>query len=340
LLEAVHESCAWVAQGAKQVRVCLDALESAVLDLEPEMVRLQAEEEEAYSAQQSPPDWLRSKGEAEQVNYVVTCALLNFGSGFRRELLATLGRSTSENLVWGLERLARARELSAAGLAALSEEEVAAFWSLESGGAALRALARLFHETLQEAARELEALRAHDFSTALEEALRAPGAQAAPTRVLLRFLARSFAGFRDQGTWRGRRVWLLKKAQLCLAELVRRVPASVPGRALRQDPALARELSLFADNVVVVSLRQLGLLRLEPALAARIEAGEELEAGSEVELELRACSVVAGDALLRALAARRSGLGMPALDRLLWLRGRRPDPALPKPHFAKYSRYY
>ena len=65
-------------------------------------------------------------------------------------------------------------------------------------------------------------------------------------------------------------------------------------------------LTIFADNLVPHVLRVDGVLRYDPALAARIDAGELLPPGEE-EREIRACAVHACE----LIAAR---LGMPARD--------------------------
>lgn len=64
-------------------------------------------------------------------------------------------------------------------------------------------------------------------------------------------------------------------------------------------------------------LRVDGLLRLDPALEAKIEAGDLLEHGSPEEVELRACAVHA----LELLAAA-SPLSPAEIDAALWNRGR------------------
>ena len=77
-------------------------------------------------------------------------------------------------------------------------------------------------------------------------------------------------------------------------------------------------LTIFADNLVPHVLRVDGVLVYDPALAARIDAGELLEPGAE-EREIRGCAVHACE-----LLAER--LGMPArlLDMALWNRGQAP----------------
>jgi hypothetical protein len=74
-------------------------------------------------------------------------------------------------------------------------------------------------------------------------------------------------------------------------------------------------LTIFADNLIPHVLRVDGALRLDPKLAAHIDAGRLLEPG-EQERELRAAAVVACERLAATL-----GMSEPELDNVLWTRG-------------------
>ena len=76
------------------------------------------------------------------------------------------------------------------------------------------------------------------------------------------------------------------------------------------------DLTIFADNLVPHVLRVDGVLLLDDALAAHIDAGELLVEGSPEEVELRACAVHAVE-----LLAARTGKTAADLDNLLWNRG-------------------
>jgi hypothetical protein len=76
-------------------------------------------------------------------------------------------------------------------------------------------------------------------------------------------------------------------------------------------------LTVFADNLVPHVLRVDGVLRYDPELAARIDAGDLIEAGSPEEVEIRACAVHAGE-----LLAARLDVAPRILDGWLWNRGR------------------
>jgi hypothetical protein len=75
-------------------------------------------------------------------------------------------------------------------------------------------------------------------------------------------------------------------------------------------------LTVFADNLVPHVLRHYGALVYDDALAAHVDAGEELAQGSREELEIRACALHACEGLAAAF-------GVPAalLDNWLWNRG-------------------
>jgi hypothetical protein len=118
-------------------------------------------------------------------------------------------------------------------------------------------------------------------------------------------------GWRDEWEHHGLRVPLYKRAQIAASDL------HLAGVARFGD--LPR-LTLFADNLVPHVLRHEGVLRLDPALAARIDAGELLQAGSAEEVELRAVALHAGELIV----ARRPDLTPREVDMVLWTRGGEP----------------
>ena len=79
------------------------------------------------------------------------------------------------------------------------------------------------------------------------------------------------------------------------------------------------ELTAFADYRMPQILRHCGILTLSPTLADAIEARRELPAGSREEIELRAATVQAVEAMRAALA--RQGRAAPSwrIDFDLWL---------------------
>ena len=82
------------------------------------------------------------------------------------------------------------------------------------------------------------------------------------------------------------------------------------------QPSSVDRLTIFADNLVPHVLRLDGVLVYDDALAAAIDAQQELPAGSVHERELRACAVHACEQL-----AAKAGVPPRTLDNWLWNRG-------------------
>ena len=128
-------------------------------------------------------------------------------------------------------------------------------------------------------------------------------------------LATTLPLFRDVAEYRGKRVPLLKRAQIAAYDCSLALGDSAPAPLRRRDG-----LTAFADYKVPQVLREHGVLVYEPALAAAVDAIVELVPGCEEETEIRALTVVAIERLRAALAER--GVAVPAcdLDSRLWWR--------------------
>jgi hypothetical protein len=123
--------------------------------------------------------------------------------------------------------------------------------------------------------------------------------------------------YRDVACYGELEVPFFKRAQITAADL----HLAFGGQGWGQFGDLDR-LTIFADNVVPHVLRLDGVLRYDGALVERILGGELIPAGSQEEVEIRACAVHAVELL--ADACRGSGRPVTArdLDALLWNRGR------------------
>ena len=130
-----------------------------------------------------------------------------------------------------------------------------------------------------------------------------------------------WAAFADVSIYDGREVPFFKRAQIVAADVDRmdlaRLPAAAPAKSGRLRDL--DRLTAFADNLVPHVLRVDEVLRLDPALEERIEAGELLEHGSPEEVELRACAVQTVE-----LLAAASPLTPAQIDSVLWHRGGAP----------------
>lgn len=115
------------------------------------------------------------------------------------------------------------------------------------------------------------------------------------------------------------RVPFHKRAQLTAIDLYIAFAGEGAGRFDDMD-----RLTICADNLVPHVLRLDGILRYREELAARVDSGELLPAGSQEEVEIRACAVHAAERIVDALRHRGEKVNAMMLDNLLWHRGQEP----------------
>ena len=84
------------------------------------------------------------------------------------------------------------------------------------------------------------------------------------------------------------------------------------------------DLTLFADNLVPHVLRCAGVLVYDEVLVQRIDAAEDIEAGSPPEVEIRAVAVHAVEGLVARIRELGAATTARELDTLLWTRGQCP----------------
>lgn len=301
LLQAVRSGCAAVAKEAVSVRIDAEALRALAAGLDPQRLAL---------PQQDPACHLLGEGESTVAFFIVLSAI-NFGSGFFPAIFgsrpsgyaavaAALARHFREHGTPAPARLARLTPEECADLCGLDPQHPAAIELLGLYSRALNDLGRLI---------ELEYRGAYG---ALPEA--AGGSAARLVALLVRMPL-----YNDVACWRGRRVPFYKRAQLLAADLHIAFAGRGPGHFTDID-----RLTAFADNLLPHVLRHEGVLRYEAELAARIGRGELLVAGSDEEVELRACAVQAVELLTAELRWRGVATSALGLDNFLWHRGQEP----------------
>jgi hypothetical protein len=227
----------------------------------------------------------------ERARYVLVLDAINFGSGWFDSLRLPAGESGTTAITRRLTQHARARggvTWTAAELLALDAAAVSGVLGQDPG----HALMRLYAQALNQLGAWLGRRSALD---AIDQA----GGSAAR---FARMLADGMPFFADAGFY--------KRAQITANDLV------LAGVASFGD---ADRLTVFADNRVPHVLRLDGVLAYDPQLAARVDGGRRLAAGSAMEREIRACAVDACEAL-----AARAAVAPRVLDGWLWNRGERP----------------
>jgi hypothetical protein len=228
-------------------------------------------------------------GSAEEVAmFTLTLDAINFGSGWFPTLRKRPGCSGYNTVAWALTDRFRAHgPWSSGDLAAIGADEIADVLGQKRG-----------HELMGLYAAALRELGAFVGARSALEIVAAAGGSA---ERLAEQLAAGMPLFDDPGFY--------KRAQIVAADL------ALAGVAEFGD---LDRLTIFADNLVPHVLRVDGVLRYTPELAAQIDAGELLAPG-EQEREIRACAVVACEAIAAEL-----GVPPRTLDNWLWNRGQQP----------------
>lgn len=153
--------------------------------------------------------------------------------------------------------------------------------------------------------------------------------------ALVHLVLEAMLGFRDTAEYAGKTIHFYKRAQIFAGD----VHGAFGGAGLGALSGM-EQLTAFADYRLPQLLRARGVLAYAPDLARRVDAREELDAGSPEEVEIRACTIAAVERL-RAAVGARTGRDVPAfaMDWRLWEAGERARDALP-PHHRVRTTFY
>ncbi len=159
--------------------------------------------------------------------------------------------------------------------------------------------------------------------------------------ALIEDVVQRFPSFHDVATWPrgdtglpGNEVRFYKRAQIFAGDLAGGLQGSPLG--VFHD---IHTLTAFADYKVPQMLRELGILRYAPGLAAIIEAREHIPAGSLAEIEIRAGTIWGVELLRQALRGRGRRVSAHELDWLLWTQAQE-LPGLTYPYHLTPTIYY
>ncbi|KAI8328758.1 hypothetical protein BC941DRAFT_463890 [Chlamydoabsidia padenii] len=103
---------------------------------------------------------------------------------------------------------------------------------------------------------------------------------------LIDILLEYFPSFRDIHDFKGRKVYILKRAQIMVADLWACFDGLSYGLFNDIDT-----ITMFADYRVPQALYYLGLLEYSPVLKTKLIKGDEIQSGSQEELEIRGNSI-------------------------------------------------
>jgi Potential Queuosine, Q, salvage protein family len=295
--DRVRAACAAVAAAARSVEIDEQAVAVYAADLPP-----------PDEQQQLDPATHFAEGDREsRAAFVICLDAINFGSGWWPAIRKRPGHSGYFTIAASLaDRFRAAGHWRAAELIRLTATDLAAV----TGQDPALPLMEQFAASLRDVGARVLADHGGRFEAVVEAA--------AGSAVALAGLLAGWEAFADVSTYAGRPVPFYKRAQIAAADLNR------AGVAVLRDED---RLTAFADNLVPHVLRIDCVLRLDPSLEARIDAGDLLVHGSPEEVELRACAVHTIE-----LLAAATPLSPAQIDGALWNRGRDPRyKSVPRP---------
>lgn len=325
--DRVRATCRRVAESARHVAIDRDRLEAFADSL----VRSSGERSFALPELDVDTHFVddvaqEGSGGETTVAFFLTLEAVNFGSGAFPDLRHTSELSGYFTIAGALARRFRdEKPLSAADLAALDVDAVARLFGQE-GHAPARPLMERFTVALVALGQHLLDRWRGSFTALVESA------DHSAERLVERLL--EIPGFRDEAEHRGETVAFYKRAQLTAADLS--LVFGNRGRGRFDD---LHRLTIFADDLVPHVLRTEGVLVYARDLAARVDAGDLLPAGSEEEVEIRASAIHAAERLVAALHQRDVEVDARRLDYRLWNLGLGPRYRRSRPH-RTVSRYY
>jgi len=305
LLDQVRQACQAVAERATFVRIDREQLSRfaryLLTDASRPLDSLQHPEHE--------PNYHYLGHGADTVAFFLTLDAINFGSGYSPHLHKRPGLSTYFTVAASLnDHYHTYGPLSAEDLARLDERACAEVFGQDLAVAPVRELMGLFGSALNDLGRLVRDRYGGCFTSLVE------AASASAERLVGLLIEMPY--FQDVSRYAGFEVPLFKRAQIAAADLALAFDGQGWGRFEDLD-----RLTIFADNLVPHVLRVEGVLRYDGGLLARINAGELVPAGSEQEVEIRACGLHAVELLVAELRGLGHSVTARELDFLLWNRG-------------------
>jgi hypothetical protein len=300
VFDEIREACAQVSAGARWVRIDHERLGSYADELCSRFSTIGGDD----------PGRERFDDLETTVAFVVSLDAINFGSGWFPELRKPAGLSGYRTVATAWRaHVTGGGPIGTGALRALTPETCASIFGqpTDAGSGAFELMGH-FATALRDLAAAVDERHDGSFVRLVESA----GHSAA-----------AFVGeldripfFHDVSTWHGLRVPLYKRAQITVNDLA----YALDGHPLGRFDDLDR-LTMFPDNLVPHVLRVDGVLRFDPELVRRIDAVEDIAAGSEPEVEIRAVGLHAVALLAAALRARGVAAHERDLDTFLWNRG-------------------
>jgi len=302
IFDRIRSSCRRVAARAGKVRINYGRISSYAASLPVDT---------ATRPQLDPTCHYLGRQE-DTVNFLITLNAVNFGSGYFPHLRKRPGMSGYFTVASSLNDAYRRRgPLTAAQLSEITVDQCTRIFDQDPENTTARDLMRYFATALNDLGRFVQAGFGGSFTALVEAASSSAG--------LLVQLLSNMPYYNDAAAYDGREVFFYKRAQISAADLALAFKGKGWGHFEDLD-----QMTIFADNLVPHVLRVDGILMYEDALIARINAGELIPAGSNDEVEIRACALHAVELIKNELTGSGPSITSPAIDNFLWNRGQQP----------------
>ena len=302
-LQRVRDACMAVAERAVHVRINSEHIGAYAESLFTDQMELPALD----------PVYHYVGHGADTVAFILTLDAINFGSGYFPHIHKRPGMSGYFTIASTLTDLfSRRGPLSARELREITADDCAEIFDQDKTDPVISELMALFSRALNDLGSYL-IRRFHGDFTALVAAAERSAARLVGALTGMQF-------FDDVSEYRGIDVPFYKRAQITASDLALAFDGKGPGEFYDLD-----RLTIFADNMVPHVLRVDRILTYDESLLARIEREELIPAGSQEEVEIRACAVHAAELIVGAINETGREVTAQQLDNLLWNRGQGPE---------------
>lgn len=333
IFSKIRLSCKKLTDNNLYVKINSESLEKFASSLSGEEIRKSSENRRGFP--------LKFSSIRQEVNFLCTLNLLNFGSGYRVVLHETCGRGSQETVCFGVIGMHLSGDITARILAGLSLMEIANLFGIRieedfelqpgihsTRPTKLKPFAEKIRSVLQETGRLLLNYQCEDFLDFIFGKNPSANSLTQPLSVvpLVQKLIDTFPAFADVYHFpiKGveETIYIYKKAQLVVADLFHKLK----NKDARFNFPDTNQLTVFADNVLPTVLRHAGVLTVSDELAATIETNSA--PSTRQAAELRASAIVACDLIVNALSASQGQtkpIECQELDYFLWEYGKRPE---------------
>jgi hypothetical protein len=150
-----------------------------------------------------------------------------------------------------------------------------------------------------------------DFSNMINEA-------DGDSQMLLDMIIKNFPSFEDSATYKGKRIYFYKRAQLLVSDIFQAFNGQGYGKLKNID-----QLTACADYKLPLVLRRLGIFEYSDYLADKVDNKILIEKGSLEEIEIRANTIWAVELLKQKIKAKIPNIDSIHINDHLWLLGQK-----------------